>query len=99
MIVITGTIRIPPAKMADARPFMAALCAATVKEDGCINYMFGEDVAEPGLIVIAEAWRDREALGAHFQAEHFTVWRMAGEELGVSDRNLMVYEAGEPTPL
>jgi quinol monooxygenase YgiN len=100
MIVLTGTVRIPPENLADARPLMAAVVAATLKEDGCINYMFGEDVTEPGRIIIAEAWRDREALMSHLQQPHFAAWRMAGAELGVSDRNIMIYEAGDdPTPL
>jgi quinol monooxygenase YgiN len=99
MVVIIGNIRIPPANMADARPVMAALVAATRLEDGCARYSFAEEVAEPGLILIAEAWRDHEALAAHARSAHVAAWRMAGAELGVFDRNLMVYEAGDPRPL
>jgi len=99
MIVIQGTIRIPAENMAAARPIMQTLVEATRKEDGCIAYTFGEVVGEPGLVLIAEAWRDHEALGAHFNAPHFLVWREANPGLGVSDRNLTVFEALSSRPL
>jgi quinol monooxygenase YgiN len=92
MIVIHGTIRIPAENMADARPVMKALVDATRKEDGCIAYTFGEVVGDPGLILIAETWRDQAAVGAHFNAPHFVAWREANAELGVTDRQLTVFE-------
>ena len=61
MIVLTGTIRIPADKLDQARPLMKAVIEETRKEDGCLFYSFGEDVLEPGVIVIGEAWRDAGA--------------------------------------
>ena len=99
MIVIHGTIRIPPENMADARPVMKALVDATRKEDGCIAYTFGEVVGDPGLILIAETWRDQAAVGAHFGAAHFVAWREANGELGVYDRQLTVFEVASSKAL
>ncbi len=99
MIVLTGTIRIPADKLDQARPLMKAVIEETRKEDGCLFYSFGEDVLQPGLIVIAEAWRDEAALGAHLGSPHFTAWREANSGLGVSDRQLTVYEAVSSKPL
>jgi len=99
MIVLNGTIRIPADKLDQARPAMKAVIEATRKEDGCLFYAFGEDVLDPGLIVIAEAWRDEAALGAHLSSAHFNAWRDANPGLGVSDRQLTVYEAVSSKPL
>jgi quinol monooxygenase YgiN len=99
MIVINGTIRIPVANLERARPVLKALVEATRREDGCLSYAFAEDLLEPGLIRISEAWRDEAVLGAHFQAPHFIVWREANPGLGVSDRDLVVYEAVSSKPL
>ena len=99
MIVLNGTIRIPADKLDQARPAMKAVIEATRKEDGCLFYAFGEDVLDPGLIVIAEAWRDEPALGAHLSSPHFTAWRDANPGLGVTDRQLTVYEAVSSKPL
>jgi quinol monooxygenase YgiN len=99
MIVLNGTIRIPADKLDQARALMKAVIEETRKEDGCLFYSFGEDVLQPGLIVIAEAWRDEAALGAHFASPHFAAWREANPGLGVSDRQLTVYEAVSSKPL
>jgi quinol monooxygenase YgiN len=99
MIVINGAIRIPADKLDQARPLMKAVIEETRKEDGCLFYSFGEDVLQPGLIVVAEAWRDEGCLGAHLSSPHFAAWRDAGAELGVSDRQLTVYEAVSSKPL
>jgi quinol monooxygenase YgiN len=99
MIVLNGTIRIPADKLDRARSLMKAVIEETRKEDGCLFYSFGEDVLAPGVIVITEAWRDEAALGAHFNTPHFHAWREAGAGLGVSDRQLTVYEAVSSKPL
>jgi quinol monooxygenase YgiN len=99
MIVLTGTVRIPTDKIDQARPLVKALIEATRQEDGCLFYSFGEDVLEPGLILIAEAWRDEACLGAHLASAHFVTWRDAGAALGVHDRHLTAYEAVSSKPL
>src|SRR6185312_1162681 len=98
MIVLTGTVRIPADKLDQARPLMKQVIEATRKEDGCLFYSFGADVLQPGLIVVAEAWRDEAALGVHLNSSHFAAWRDAGAALGVSDRQLTVYEAVSSKP-
>ena len=98
MLLITGTVRIDPAKIAAARPAMAAMVAASNSEDGCETYAYSQDLLDPGLIHISECWRDRAALKAHFESPHMAVWRAAIPGLGISDRNLRLYESdgGEP---
>jgi quinol monooxygenase YgiN len=99
MIVLTGTIRIPADKLDAARPLMKVLIEETRKEDGCLSYSFGADVLDPGLIVIAEAWRDEAAVRAHLGAPHFIAWRDAGPALGVTDRQLTIHEVSSSKPL
>jgi quinol monooxygenase YgiN len=93
MITINGTIRVPVANLERARPVMRAVIEATRQEDGCLSYAFAEDVLEPGLIHVVEAWRDQAALDAHFGAAHFAAWREANPGLEVSDRHIVVYDA------
>ena len=96
MLIVAGTVRLPAENLDRARPVMAAMATATRAEDGCLEYAYAEDVFEPGLIRIFERWRDRAALELHLQADHLKVWRAAWPDLGLHDRNLLVYEAGEP---
>jgi quinol monooxygenase YgiN len=95
-IMVAGTVRIPPEKMEAARPHMQAVMGANRLEDGCVVFSYAEELGDPGLIRVFEIWRDQAALTAHGQSAHVTRWRALWPELGVSDRQLVVYEiAGE----
>ena len=96
MIVLIGTIRAPIEAMQALRGPMADVVAASRAEDGCIEYAYGEDMLEPGLIRVSEVWRDQAALDRHFTQPHMHAWRAARALLGVGGRRIFLYEAGEP---
>ncbi|HVW56806.1 MAG TPA: putative quinol monooxygenase [Rhizobiaceae bacterium] len=96
MLLIVGTIRLPPKNLSKARPVMACMATASRAEDGCEEYCYAEDVLEPGLIHVKEMWRDQPALDRHFVSEHIATWRSAWPALEVGERNLRVYEVGLP---
>jgi quinol monooxygenase YgiN len=98
VILVVGTVRLPPEKLAEARPVMARMIAASRAENGCIDYAYAEDVLDPGLIRVTELWRDRDTLERHFQTDHIAAWRATWPALGIADRNLRRYEVGEPEP-
>ena len=75
---------------------MQAMVVASRAEDGCGGYAYAEDLFEPGLIHISETWRDKAALQAHATSAHMATWRAAGREIGISDRNLTLYETSNP---
>ena len=95
MLLIVGTVRLPPENRAQARMAMRDMIAASRAEDGCIGYFYAEDVLEPGLIHVKEFWRDRAALDRHFASAHIAAWRATWPRLGIHDRDLMLYEVGE----
>jgi quinol monooxygenase YgiN len=97
--LITGTIRLPPGNVAEAKDAMLAMIAASRGEEGCLEYAYAEDVAEPGLIRVSELWRDRESLARHFATPHLATWRAAWPRLEISERKLVVYEVGDPSPV
>ncbi|MDP1736755.1 MAG: putative quinol monooxygenase [Caulobacter sp.] len=99
MILVIGTVRLPPENIALARPAMATMVAASRAEDGCLEYAYSEDLLVPGLVRVTEAWRDREALAAHFRTVHMAAWRAVFPTLNITDRDLSLYEAGDPEPI
>jgi quinol monooxygenase YgiN len=99
MLLIAGTVRLPPEKLAEARDAAKRMIEASRAEDGCERYAFAEDVLDPGLIHISELWRDQAALEKHAASAHMGEWRKAGRELGIGERNLKIYEVGEGRPL
>lgn len=74
MILVTGFLRIAPEAVAANRDAMRTQLEATRAEDGCVFYNFSEDVLEPGLIHIAECWRDQAALDAHGKTPHMAAF-------------------------
>jgi quinol monooxygenase YgiN len=98
-VIVAGTVRVPPQNLAGLKPHMQAMLAASRAEDGCITYSYAEDVAEPGLVRVFEAWRDQAALDAHFKTAHMAAWRAACAEHGLSDRKLAAYEVASERPV
>lgn len=98
-LIVAGTVRISADRCEAFRPHMAEMMAATRAEDGCIEYAFSFDAADPGLIRVFEIWRDAQALAAHGQAEHMKRWRAVGTEFGVGGRDLAIYDIAGQRPL
>src|SRR5262244_4253636 len=98
MLLIVGTVRLPPQNLETARPVMARMVRASRAEDGCERYAYAEDVLDPGLIHVTELWRDQAALDRHMASRHVAGWRASWPALGITDRNLRLYEVGAPRP-
>ncbi len=99
MLLIIGTVRLPAANLAAARTTMTAMIAASRAEAGCLEYVYAEDVLDPGLIHVKERWTDQVALTQHFQSAHIAAWRVSWPALGIGERDLKLYEVGEPKPI
>lgn len=95
MLLIVGTIRLPPERLDAARPVMRRMVEQSRAEDGCEDYAYAEDVLDPGLIHVTELWRDQAALDRHFAAAHLAEWRAAWPALGIGERNLRVHKVGQ----
>ena len=65
----------------------------------CIRYAFARDLVDPGVMHVSEAWRDRDALKAHGASAHMREWQAAIGSVGVSERDLKLYDTDEGTPL
>ena len=99
MVIIAGTVRVPPENAPALRPHQDAMLAASRAEDGCLTYSYAIDVQDPGLIRVFEVWRDQAAIDAHFKAPHMATWLAANAELGVFDRKLTLYEVASERSL
>lgn len=91
MIIVEGSIRIRD--LPRARPDMEAMIRASRAEAGCIDYGYAIDLLDPGLVRVNERWESREALAAHLASGHLKAWRALWPEIGVSDRDLRMYDA------
>jgi quinol monooxygenase YgiN len=99
MIVVSGRFRLPPERIAEARPHMEKVIAASCAEPGCCVYSYAEAVDEPGLFRVYEEWDGPAALEAHFASAHMREWQAVRESLGFHDRSVAAYEVENPLPL
>ena len=90
-VILAGTVRFPPDRMAESKARMLEMMRLSRAEDGCIAYVYSEDLAEPGLIHVFEIWRDEAALHGHHTSPHFVAWRASRDEIGMSDRRMKAH--------
>ena len=65
MIIVMGEVRFGDGEIERLKDALAANVASSRAEEGCIRYVYGTDLGDPNLLLIAEAWRDQAALDAH----------------------------------
>lgn len=99
MILVVGTVTLAEGGMEKLLPAAKAMMDETRQEDGCIYYNFSQDLSDPAIMHISEAWRDGEALAAHGAAPHMKVWRDAVGAVGAVGRDLKMHQADEGTAI
>ena len=77
MIIVNARIQTTPETVAAMRNAIIAMQTATLEEEGCEDYSFSVELADPGAIRITERWTTSEALSAHFQAPHMAEFQQA----------------------
>ena len=97
--MILGEFRLPLTSRDAARAAMAQVIALSRAEPGCLAYDYAEDVLEPGLFRVSERWTSRDALDVHFATPHMARWKTEREALGLTDRNVIAYEARDGAAL
>ena len=70
MYTIIGTVTARPETREELAALLAAQVAPTRDEEGCINYDFHVDAADPCVFVFYENWTSRAALDAHLAMPH-----------------------------
>ena len=93
MIMIEGWVRMDAADIERLRGAAVTMITATRLEDGCEEYAFAQDLADPDLFRIVERWRDEAALAAHFQTPHMAAFQAALGSANSKGGSVKVYKA------
>ncbi len=99
MIQINGTIRLGRSIDAATRKAIVEMVRASRAEDGCIDYAFASDLADPDTLILFERWRDQAALDAHGKSDHMAAFQ---EFIGANPpeaSDLRIYDTDEGQPL
>lgn len=74
MILVHGTARARPGTRDGLVAAAGVVTAATISDDGCLDYGFYADTRDPDVLLGLEVWRDQRALDAHLAHDHTTVF-------------------------
>lgn len=99
MLIVTGLIEIDPANIDAAKAAALDMMTETHKEDGCFVYEFSQQLDAPHRFRVYEEWRDGAALKAHSKSAHMAVFRAALEKVGVTSRDIAMFDGGEKTAI
>ena len=99
MIVIAGTLQANPEKLTEARAALLAVQEATRANDGCVQYTFSQDLADPALFHIFEYWDDADKLAAHGKADHFKAFNSTIREWIAGRPSILQYSVSKVGPL
>ena len=99
MIQINGTIKLGRTIDAATRKAIVEMVRASRAEDGCLDYAFATDLADPDTLILFERWRDQAALDAHGKSAHMAQFQQVMASNPPASRDLRVYQTDEGQPL
>ena len=99
MIQVNGTIELAQPIDAALQKAIVEMVRATRAEEGCIDYSFARDLADPNVLVVFERWRDRDALQTHAASSHMADFQAVMRSTAIASRRLRVYETDEGAAL
>jgi quinol monooxygenase YgiN len=99
MLIIAGTITLPPEKLQEAVALAGPFCELVRAEPGCQDYLFSVNPHAEGELRLFEVWDDQASLEVHFTTPHMGEWQQAVGSLGVTGRDITRYEVSGSAPL
>ena len=99
MIQINGTIKLGRTIDAATRKAIVEMVRASRAEDGCLDYAFATDLADPDTLVLFERWRDQAALDAHGTSAHMAEFQKVMADNPPASRDIRIYETDQGSPL
>jgi quinol monooxygenase YgiN len=99
MLIIAGTLDLPPQNRDKLLEAAEPLMRASEAEDGCHTYLMMPDPFDPGRVRIFERWDSEAAIASHFAAPHMAEFGAAIGGLGITGSDLTKYEITSSGPL
>lgn len=95
MIIVNARIQMSSEALAALKAAIITMQEATLQEEGCEDYSFSVELADPGAIRITERWASKAALAAHFQTPHMASFQAAMQAHPPQEVSAHFYEATE----
>jgi len=95
VIIALGDVYAQIPQREAAERTMLSVQQAALEQDGCISFVFGEALEEPGHYVVVQRWRDRDALDVHYRSESFFRYQAAIGPLLVRESELHLHAVAD----
>ncbi len=93
MILITGTVEIAEADREAFLKIAERQITLSRQEDGCIDYMCGENTLQPGSFTFVERWKDQAAVDFHFAQPYCHEFIGAASKLALNEVSIELLHA------
>lgn len=87
MIIVRGTARFAPGEIDRLRPELNRYVDYVRGRDGCVDYCYAVDLADPDELHVIESWRDEAALAAYLEDLSELMSILAGARMEDADVN------------
>lgn len=97
-IVVNAVIETDEATIAAMREAIIAMQSASRAEDGCLDYTFSVELADPSVMRITERWESMAALTEHFGTPHMAEFQAVMAQHPPKSVDAKFYEVKEVAP-
>ena len=97
MHVVHVHVRVRPERVGDFLSATLVNARASLAEPGVLRIDVIQDQADPAHVVLAEAYRDGDAQGAHRLTAHYAAWRDSVAEMMAEPRTVTTYSVVFPS--
>lgn len=99
MIVLAVRFNIKPECLEEAIEAMKVVQAATVQEEGCVEYRCFPDFEDANKVFLFEEWESQAHLESHFETTHLADFRSQMDTVLVEPPSIRRYEVSSAGPL
>ena len=93
MVIVAGTVEVPPNRLDDAIALSLEHVRRSRIEPGCLSHAVFQDVEEANRLFFFERWADRKALEAHFTVPEARAFAQSLASLSLSTPEIAIYDA------
>ncbi len=79
MISINVILEIDPARVDEFVSAIKTNAAASREEPGCLRFEISAHLEKPNVFALAELYKDRDAVEAHYGSDHFAAWKKVAD--------------------
>lgn len=98
-IIVSGVLKMDPAKHDDFAAAAVKMAAASNAEEGVLQYGFYADLETKGVFRVFEEYADDAAMASHFTSPHMAEFMGAMGGFGITESGLDQWKNGEKSKL